>query len=167
MEINSELLSAIQRNLKWIEKKCSISERNIAKSQELRNDVLLNLYSSSKNFSNKESINSDAWVKRITTNVTASYIQKEIAENQLFDKNMQNTEYSIDEQTSTNHDLQVIFEYINTKLNAKDRQIMTLYLMQESQTTISEIIGLEVTTITNRISLLKKEINDYINKEKV
>lgn len=30
MEINSELLSAIQRNLKWIEKKCSISERNLA-----------------------------------------------------------------------------------------------------------------------------------------
>lgn len=71
MNINPELFSAIERNKKWIETKCRISEKCFAKCDELINEVHLNLYSSDKNFSNKISVNADAWVKRITTNVTA------------------------------------------------------------------------------------------------
>jgi len=164
MSMNSELLEAIQRNQRWIEKKCRICEKDQAKCEELINDVLLNLYSSSDNFSKKESVNADAWIKRIATNVTASHIEKEMAEKRVFDKKTLDAEIHHLDRPNANHDLSVVMDYINTKLSAKDREIMSLYLMQESHALIAEIIGLEVATITNRISIIKKELNAFINK---
>lgn len=167
MNMNTELLEAIQRNQKWIEKKCRICEKNFAKREELMNDVLLNLYTSSGNFSKKDSVNADAWVKKITTNVTASHIEKEMAEKKVFDKKAKDFDIHHEIKPSANHDLQVVMDYVNTNLSANDREIMSLYLMQESQAAIAEIIGLEVATITNRISIIKKELNAFINKGQV
>jgi DNA-directed RNA polymerase specialized sigma24 family protein len=167
MSMNSELLEAIQRNQRWIEKKCRICEKDQAKCEELINDILLNLYSSSDNFSKKDSVNADAWIKRIATNVTASHIQKEIAEKRIFDKKTKDAEIHHVEKPNAYHDLSIVMDYINTNLSEKDREIMSLYLMQESQAVISEIMGLEVATITNRISIIKKELNAFINKGEV
>lgn len=167
MSMNSELLEAIHRNQRWIEKKCRICEKDQAKCEELINDILLNLYSSSDNFSKKDSVNADAWIKRIATNVTASHIQKEMAEKRIFDKKTKDAEIYHIEKPNANHDLSIVMDYINTKLSAKDREIMSLYLMQESQSVISEIMGLEVATITNRISIIKKELNAFINQGEV
>jgi RNA polymerase sigma factor (sigma-70 family) len=164
MNINPELLAAIEKNQKWIEKKCRICERNKTKAEELVNDVLVNLYGSSKNFSKKESVNADAWIKKITTNVTASYISQEIMEKRVFDTESEIIETEYSNEDSASYDLQVTINYINNKMPDKDREIMSLYLMQESHANIAEIIGLEVSTITNRISLLKKKLNDFINK---
>jgi DNA-directed RNA polymerase specialized sigma subunit len=52
-------------------------------------------------------------------------------------------------------------------MNERDREIMILYMMKEPQASIAEVIGLEVATITNRISILKKELNDFLNKGQV
>ena len=167
MSMNKELLEAIQRNQRWIEKKCRICEKDQSKCEELINDILLNLYSSSDNFSKKDSVNADAWVKRIATNVTASHIEKEMAEKRVFDKKAKDIEIHHIEKPNANHDLSVVMDYINTKLNPKDREIMSLYLMQETQAVISEIIGLEVGTIANRITIIKKELNSLFNQEPV
>lgn len=69
MNINPELLAAFERNQKWIVKKCRISEKNYAKCQELIQEVYFNILDSNKNFTDKTLINTDAWVKKITTNV--------------------------------------------------------------------------------------------------
>lgn len=167
ISIHPELKAAVERNLKWIEKKCRLSERNHAKAAELVNDVLLNLHASNPNFCLKESINADAWVKKITTNVTATHIQQEILEKKIFDSNVIAPERIQEDRSGNLHDLQVAVNYIHTQMNAKDREIMSLYLMQEPQSAIAEIIGLEVPTITNRISILKKELNDFLNKGNV
>jgi RNA polymerase sigma factor (sigma-70 family) len=165
MSMNTELLEAIQRNQRWIEKKCRICEKDQSKCEELINDILLNLYSSSDNFSKKDSVNADAWVKRIATNVTASHIEKEMAEKRVFDKKAKDIEIHHIEKPNANHDLSIVMDYINTKLNPKDREIMSLYLMQETQAVISEIIGLEVGTIANRITIIKKKLNALFNQE--
>lgn len=167
MSMNKELLEAIQRNQRWIEKKCRICEKDQSKCEELIGDILLNLYSSNDNFSKKDSVNADAWVKRIATNVTASHIEKEIAEKRIFDKKAKDIEIHHIEKPNANHDLSIVMDYINTKLNPKDREIMSLYLMQESQAVISEIIGLEAGTIANRITIIKKELNSLFNQEPV
>jgi RNA polymerase sigma factor (sigma-70 family) len=167
MSMNKELLEAIQRNQRWIEKKCRICEKDQSKCEELIGDILLNLYSSNDNFSKKDSVNADAWVKRIATNVTASHIEKEMAEKRIFDKKAKGIDIHHIEKPNANHDLSVVMDHINTKLNPKDREIMSLYLMQESQAVISEIIGLEVGTIANRITIIKKELNALFNQEPV
>lgn len=164
MNINPELFSAIERNKKWIETKCRISEKCFAKCDELINEVHLNLYSSDKNFSNKISVNADAWVKRITTNVTATHIKQEVFEKRIFIENTENIEVVHDAKVEMIFDLQVAINYIKTRMDDKDREIMILYVMQEPHASIAEIIGLEVATITNRISILKKELNDFLNK---
>lgn len=164
MNINPELLSAIDRNQKWIEKKCRISEKNSAKGDELINEVYLNLYSSNKNFSEKLSVNSDAWVKKITTNVTASHINHELIEKNTITTSVENIEIPHDAKVEMIFDLQVAINYIKSQMNERDREIMFLYLMQEPHASIAEIIGLEVATITNRVSTLKKELNEYLNR---
>lgn len=164
MKINPELLSAIERNQKWIERKCKISEKCIAKYAELVQEVHYNLLSSDKNFSNKVEINADAWVKRITTNVTAVHIKQELFEKKIFRENTENIEVAHDAKVEMVFDLQVAINYIKTKMDERDREIMFLYLMQEPHASIAEIIGLEVATITNQVSILKKELNDYLNK---
>lgn len=167
MDLHPELAAAIERNHKWIQKKCSLSENNHAKSEELVNEVLFNLYTSNSNFSKKDVINADAWVKKITTNVTADHVQKEIRESQFFDRKTKNADIAGKDKSNASHDLQVLTDYMNTQMSAKDREIMSLYMMQEPQVTIAEIIGLEVATITNRISILKKELNEYLNKGQI
>jgi DNA-directed RNA polymerase specialized sigma24 family protein len=164
MNINPELLSAIERNKKWIETKCRISEKCFAKRDELINEVYVNLYTSNKNFEDKISVNADAWVKKITTNVTATHIKQEIFEKSIFTENVKNVEVVHDAKVEKIFDLQVAINYINTNMNDRDREIMILYIMQEPHASIAEIIGLEVATITNRISILKKVLNDYLNK---
>lgn len=164
MTINPELLAAFERNTNWIVKKCRISEKNFAKCQELIQDVYFNILDSNKNFSKKASINADAWVKKITTNVTASHINEAIIEKNTITANVEDLEFEVDAKLEIKYDFQVALNYIKTKMNARDREIIILYILQESHDSIAEIIGLEVATITNRISLLKKELNDYLNK---
>lgn len=167
MNINPELLSAIEQNQKWVEKKCRISEKNLAKCEELINEVYLNLYSSHRNFSDKVSVNAEAWVKKITTNVTASHINQELIEKNTVTKNVDDIEIAHDAKLEMIYDLQVALNYIKVKMNPRDREIMLLYMMKEPQASIAEVIGLEVATITNRISILKKELNDFLNKGQV
>lgn len=164
MSVHPNLISAIERNQKWIEKKCRISEKNSAKCEELINEVYLNLYSSNKNFSDKDTVNADAWVKKISTNVTASHINQELIEKNTVTENVDNIEIVHDAKVEMIFDLQVAINYMKCKMSERDREIMILYIMKEPHSSISEIIGLGVPTITNRISMLKKELNDYLNK---
>lgn len=155
---------AIERNKKWIERKCKISERNTSKCEELIGDVTFNLYASDKNFSAKENVNSDAWVKKITTNITASYINQQMIEKSIISENVDNIEASQSSNIEHRIDAEITINYIKSNLSERDREIMFLYLMGEPHSVIAELIGLEVVTINNIVSARKKEINEYLNK---
>lgn len=155
---------AIERNKKWIAKKCKLSERNTSKCDDLIGDVTFNLYASNKNFSAKENVNSDAWVKKIAINVTAKYKNQQMIEKSIISENVDNIEASQNSNIEHRIDAEVTINYIKSNLSERDREIMFLYLMEEPHSVIAELIGLEVTTITNIISARKKEINEYLNK---
>lgn len=155
---------AIERNKKWIAKKCKLSERNTSKCEDLIGDVTFNLYASNKNFSAKENVNSDAWVKKIAINVTAKYKNQQMIEKSIISENVDNIEASQNSNIEHRIDAEVTINYIKSNLSERDREIMFLYLMEEPHSVIAELIGLEVTTITNIISARKKEINEYLNK---
>jgi len=163
-KINPVLEMAIERNKKWIAKKCKLSERNTSKCEDLIGDVTFNLYASNKNFSAKENVNSDAWVKKIAINVTAKYKNQQMIEKSIISENVDNIEASQNSNIEHRIDAEVTINYIKSNLSERDREIMFLYLMEEPHSVIAELIGLEVTTITNIISARKKEINEYLNK---
>ncbi len=163
-DINPVLENAIETNMKWIKMKCSISERNTSKCQDLVGDVVFNLYASNKNFSAKENVNSDAWVKKITTNVTAKYINQQMIEKNIISENVDNIEATQNSNIEHKIDLEIAINYIKNNLSDKDREIMFLFLMQEPHAEIAQLIGLEIATITNIISKRRKEINEYLNK---
>lgn len=164
LNINPILEMAIERNKKWIERKCKISERNSSKCKDLISDVIFNIWTSDKNFSAKKNVNSDAWVKKITTNVTAKYINQQMIEKSIISENVDNIEAVRNSNVEHIFDLQVAIKFIKDTMSERDREIMFLYLMQESQSEIAEIIGLEIVSITNIISARKKELNEYLNK---
>jgi DNA-directed RNA polymerase specialized sigma24 family protein len=164
MNINPDLLEAISRNEEWIQKKCKVSEMNLEKCKELLQEVILNLYTSNKSYIKNNIESPDAWVKKITTNVTATYISKA-----MVDKNTVSIEYNpvsipFKSNTQHTHDLDVLIHYIKTELKLRDREMMLLYILKEPQSSIAEIVGMEVKSVTNRISILKKQLSDYLNK---
>lgn len=163
-KINPVLEMAIERNKKWIERKCKISERNASKCEELIGDVTFNLFASDKNFSAKENINADAWVKKITTNITASYINQQMIEKNVISENVDNIEASQNSNIEHRIDLEIAINYIKNNMREKDREIMLLFLMKEPYAEIAKLIGLDVATITNIISAKRKELNEYLNK---
>lgn len=167
MSIAPELLAAIERNQKWIKQKCKLSEKDASKCEDLEGEVYLNLVESNKHFITHAQINADAWIKKITTNTTSSYITEQVREKSVMEENVNNIEGDHESKAEVNHDLQRALDYIKTQMNQRDREIMSLYFMKESQSSIAEIIGLEVATITNKISLLKKELNEYLNKGQI
>lgn len=163
-KINPVLEMAIERNKKWIEKKCKLSERNTSKCEDLIGDVTFNLYASDKNFSAKENVNSDAWVKKIAINVTAKYKNQQMIEKSIISENVDNIEASQNSNIEHRIDAEITINYIKSNLSERDREIMFLYLMGEPHSVIAELIGLEVVTINNIVSARKKEINEYLNK---
>lgn len=163
-KINPVLEMAIERNKKWIEKKCKLSERNTSKCEDLIGDVTFNLYASDKNFSAKENVNSDAWVKKIAINVTAKYKNQQMIEKSIISENVDNIEASQNSNIEHRIDAEITINYIKSNLSERDREIMFLYLMGEPHSVIAELIGLEVVTISNIVSARKKEINEYLNK---
>lgn len=163
-KINPVLEMAIERNKKWIERKCKLSERNTSKCEDLIGDVTFNLYASDKNFSAKENVNSDAWVKKIAINVTAKYKNQQMIEKSIISENVDNIEASQNSNIEHRIDAEITINYIKSNLSERDREIMFLYLMGEPHSVIAELIGLEVVTINNIVSARKKEINEYLNK---
>lgn len=163
-KINPVLEMAIERNKKWIEKKCKLSERNTSKCEDLIGDVTFNLYASDKNFSAKENVNSDAWVKKIAINVTAKYKNQQMIEKSIISENVDKIEASQNSNIEHRIDAEITINYIKSNLSERDREIMFLYLMGEPHSVIAELIGLEVVTINNIVSARKKELNEYLNK---
>jgi RNA polymerase sigma factor (sigma-70 family) len=164
MNINQSLLEAISRNEKWILTKCKFCELKPEKADELFQEIVLNLYTSNANFCKKEIESPDAWVKKIATNVTSTHINRA-----MMDKNSVSIEiHPITETVNCNaeskHDLGVAINYIKSEFKERDREMMFLYFLKESQSSIAEIIGMEVKSVTNRISILKKQLNDYLNR---
>lgn len=164
MSLHPELEAAMNRNLKWIMIKCRDREENKFFREELYNDVLMNICESNKSFSNHNEINPDAWVKRIATNVTGSYVQKEINRNSILSKKQHEDKRSYKTNNEAKHDLQILRNIIEKEFNHRDKQIITLHMMHEPHASIAEIVGMETASVTNRVSILKKQIMDHFNK---
>lgn len=164
MSLHPDLEAAMNRNLKWIMIKCRHREENQFLREELYNDVLMNICESNKNFINHKDINADAWIKKIATNVTGSYVQKEINRNSILSKEKHVDRRSYKANNEAKHDLQIIHNIIAKEFSPRDQQIITLHMMHEPHASIAEIVGMETTSVTNRISILKKQIMDHFNK---
>jgi RNA polymerase sigma factor (sigma-70 family) len=173
MQLHPELEKAINRNLSWIEELCHKKERNYQNREELVNEVRYNLVLSNKNFSRKETVNSDAWVKAVTNNIVADHIDKEKKYRTPLVMRTKETANKIDKKTqnmegdlssSVPLEIQEMFEYINTKLPPRDSSIFSLHLMHESNASIAEIMGLDERTIVNQISIIKKELKDFVER---
>ncbi len=169
MELHPELDKAIRRNLKWIKRKCRLREENPEIRKELLNEVYYNLILSNKNFSQKDEVNADAWVKKVTTNTTADHVHKEVKYNSPLSEERNEIEMALenasgDSSTSVPLEIQEIFVYVNEIFSPKDREIISLHIMHESNAVIAEIMGLDERTIINKISLLKNELKEYLKK---
>lgn len=164
MSLHPELEAAMNRNLRWIMIKCRVREENRFLREELYNDVLMNICDSNKNFIKHKEINPDAWVKKIATNVTGDYVRKEKNRNSIISKKKHEDTRSYKSNNEAKHDLQIIRDIIENEFCPRDKQIITLHMMHEPHASIAEIVGMETASVTNRISILKKQIMDHFNK---
>lgn len=165
MSYHPELIAAINENTRWIEKKCLVTEWNHAKREELVQDVLFNLIKSNSNFIAQKDVNATAWVKRIATNVTSKYVQNEMREKSFFNRTTNDLSQPSQTTSPEIHDLRIVSEFISKNFSEKDREIMNLHLMNEVHADIAVIMGLSVATITNKIAILRKQLNEHFNQD--
>jgi RNA polymerase sigma factor (sigma-70 family) len=164
MSLHPELEAAMNRNLNWIMFKCRDREENKFLREELYNEVLVNICESNKHFIQHSDVNSDAWIKKIATNVTASYVQSEINRKSILSEDDHEHEGSSTQNNQAKHDLKILREIIENEFKPRDQQIITLHMMHEPHNNIAEIVGMETASVTNRISTLKKQILDHLNR---
>lgn len=167
MDIHPELGSAIERNANWLKRRAKVAEANFHHNQDLMQDIVFNLHTSNKSFCKNTIDSADAWVKRVASNVCVSHIQQRIMDKKS--SQFEAIERTGDLRTTVSckaeyyTDLMVALSYVNTTFRTVDREIMLLYLMKEDQQSISEIVGMKVESVRNRIGILKAQLNDYLN----
>lgn len=160
-----DLWDAIERNKKYILRLCHASEFDKQKIEDLYGEVVCRIGESLKSFLKHETVNADAWIKTVASNALSAYRYEQ-------EKSPNITNYeNIEEQVKTapaGHEnkvlMKMITNFITTTFSERDKRIMELYFTRESHKNIAEIVEMGEKSVTNRISILKKQINKYINR---
>ena len=160
-----DLWDAIERNKSFILRQCHASEFDKQKIEDLYGEVICRIAESLKSFLKHESVNSDAWVKTVTANALSAYRYKQANKPEI--TNYENIDEQVQSAPAGQENrvlMRMISHYIKTTFSIRDQQIMELYFTRESHKNIAAIVQMEEKSVTNKISILKKQINEYINR---
>ena len=162
-ELDPRLIEAIDRNSKWILKRCRFSEFIQARCEELYQDTMIELIKSNERFKKNKVNSPDAWVKRVVSNTVSTYTQKEAkrVKEEIVD-NFENVHCN--ENLSVPLETQDAFSYIKKNFSLRDQEIMHLHYMGEPHKEIAEIEGIKQASVTNTVSKLNGQISNYLNR---
>jgi RNA polymerase sigma factor (sigma-70 family) len=159
--IDTVIWEALQRQMGWIKQRCEKKEFNLQKCEELYQEVLVKVVSESAKMEVK---NPDAWIKAVAYNQIADYQKSEASKSIPEDYRKQNERKRGIDITSTQGEVDVILDYMKENFSKRDQIIMDLCFSGEAHKEISEIVGMQVKSLTNTISKLKKQLNEFINR---
>lgn len=140
-------------------------EANLAKRQELLQEVHFALWQSFGGFNNQCSLRT--WVYRITNNVAVTYLRRK-------KRKTENTELSLDAAAlyveekafSSNADNQLDLQRVMLliqSLTPADRQIILLYLEDLDSASIADVTGLSTSNVATKVHRIKKLLAGLIN----
>jgi RNA polymerase sigma factor (sigma-70 family) len=164
----NDIYPLIQENNSWLKAYCAKKELNKDKQEDLYQAMLVKIIQEKEKIFDSKTKSSHAYLKTIAINVATDYQKSEIrfksSLNENYYEDLNNKALTQRNHHQAYHDLRKINQYMRKNFREVDRQIMDLYFMQEGHKEIGIIVGISPSSVTNRISILKKELNEFIKR---
>jgi RNA polymerase sigma-70 factor (ECF subfamily) len=132
-------------------------ERDLAKRQELLQEIHVALWQSLAGFKDQCSLRT--WVYRVAHNVGVTHVQRSLRMLKCIDLESQEFDFIVDEQadieiTERRLDLERLLALIH-RLSPLDREIMLLYLEDLDAAAIGEIAGISARNVATKVHRIK------------
>jgi RNA polymerase sigma factor (sigma-70 family) len=158
-ELENEFMEKIIQNENIIHKICNIYSSSYEERQDLRQEVIYQLWRSFPSFRGRSK--SQTWMYRVALNTAIHYNKKRIPVN----ADLTNIEVEEDESWKEFEEkLRILYQAIRT-LNQIDRAIVFLYLEKHSYEQIGEIIGISTKNVSVRIVRIKEKLREIIKNQ--
>ena len=143
-------------------------EANPADRQDLLQNIHLQLWRSLASFDGRCSLRT--WAYRVAHNVAADHIARQRRQGatiSLGDPEAPEIDERVESHESTVSDRLALGQVYNLlhRMAPIDRQVMLLYLEEESAATIAEVSGLSASAVATRIHRLKRHLAEVLGTE--
>jgi len=158
-------LTVIEANKGIIYKIANSYCRNAEHRKDLIQEIILQLWLSFHHYDEKFKLTT--WMYRIALNVSISFYRKENSRDQISQPLSDGILHLYEAENTSELDAEVdrLHRFIK-ELKEMDRAIMLLYLEENSQQEIAEILGLTVTNIATKISRIKLQLKQKFSNVK-
>ena len=125
--------------------------------KDLIQEIILQLWLSFDKYDEKYKLTT--WMYRIALNVTISFYRKENRRSEISQPLPEGIVYLHEESAldGTKTDVEQLYLFIK-ELKEIDRAIILLYLEENSQEEIADILGLTVTNVSTKVSRIKQQL---------
>jgi RNA polymerase sigma factor (sigma-70 family) len=154
---NETFLSVIASNKGIIYKVANSYCKNEENKKDLIQEILIQLWLSFSRYDGKHKLST--WMYTIALNVSISFYRKEYRRHEI-NHALPDTILYLNEESSAqlrNTELDQLQQFIK-ELKEIDRAIIILYLEENSQQEIGEILGLTVTNVSTRVARIKQQL---------
>lgn len=141
-----------------INKICYMYASGMDNFNDLRQEILLNLWQGIDGFENKSKIST--WIYRVSINTCISYTNKE-KKHSNYDELQDNLYYCDDSQEHLRQ-LREMYQLIN-KLNRLDKALILLWLDELSYEDIGSIMGISRNNVASRLRRAKEKLTNMAN----
>lgn len=158
-QLEDSFVTLISNNENLIYKICNIYGVNEADREDLKQEIVFQLWKSYPNFRKEAKV--QTWMYKVALN-TALYFKRK---KNISTTRLSNTEYNEDESNQRfEEQLEDLYKAIR-KLKNIDRAIILLYLERKTYLQISEIVGLSEKNIGVKLVRIREKLKNIVNKD--
>lgn len=158
---HQKFISVIKEHQNLIYKICYCYCPNPDNRKDLEQEILIQLWNSLDKFDGRIKIST--WIYRIALNTAISFYRNDKKKNARNVSIDNATIISIANEEETNDNIQTLYEFIG-QLKELDKALILLYLDGNKHCDIAEILGISETNIATKISRIKKELKEQVDK---
>lgn len=158
--MEKEFIRVIQDNEGILFKVSNLYSNNEVDAQDLRQEMILQLWRSFKTFSGKSKIST--WMYRVALNTAIVFLKKSKRNIETIEIDTSQIHPLDKKDTVIEERIQMLYTIIK-KLNDVDRGIILLYLEGKPYDEIAEITGFSVSNIGTRMGRIKLKLKSFLN----
>lgn len=157
-----EFLELTSRYGHIITRICFSYSGNAADMEDLRQDVMINIWNGLKYFKGESS--PITWIYRVTLNTCVSMIRKQSRKVKTFSFDSIITELPDDETDSGYIERLEKLHEMMAMLTPVDKAILTMRLDERSYDEIAEVTGLSISNVATRLNRIKTKLKTKLNQ---
>jgi RNA polymerase sigma-70 factor (ECF subfamily) len=159
--MESEFEKIIRENIGVLHKVCRVYTYNADEYQELFQDMLVQIWHSTKGFRGEAKIST--WIYRICINTALRFQAGIVRRRDRFDTLDGKSFIQPPPDTENDERLQGLYKAIRD-LKPIDRAIVSLYLDENSHEETAKILGISKTNVATRLMRLKKHLTERLSQ---